>query len=114
MGVRAWPWKAGWRTSGSVAHLDDALTGAGYVGVFLAELAVREHLHVVLPPDSSFRISPDLRIPRFQVPVGLHTGHLMTTHVGREAGSRGNAEQQTASDEQGQCTFMFLTFAVRM
>ena len=29
------------------AHLDDALAGAGDVGVFLAELAVREHLHVV-------------------------------------------------------------------
>ena len=88
------------------AHLDDALAGAGDVGVFLAELAVREHLHVVFAAGQFLQDFTEFtHTEGFRFPVGLHTGHFDDNFVGREAGSRGNAEQQTASDEQGQCTF---------
>ena len=96
----------GGRLGSGGAHLDDALAGAGDVGVFLAELAVREHLHVVFAAGQFLQDFTEFtHTEGFRFPVGLHTGHFDDNFVGREAGSRGNAEQQTASDEQGQCTF---------
>ena len=77
------------------------------VGVFLAELAVREHLHFVFAAGQFLQDFTEFtHAEGFRLPVGLHAGHFDDDFfVGREAGSRGNAEQQAASDEQSQCTF---------
>ena len=98
----------GGRLGAGGAHLDDALAGAGDVGVFLAELAVGEHLHFVFPAGEFLQDFTEFaHAEGFGFPVGFHTGHLDDDFVGREAGRRSHTEQKTAREKQGQCTFHF-------
>ena len=103
--------EAEWRTSGSGgAHLDDALAGAGDVGVFLAELAVREHLHFVFAAGQFLQDFTEFtHAEGFRLPVGLHAGHFDDDFfVGRELEVAATPSNRPQAMSKANARFMFL------
>ena len=80
-------------------HLDDALTGAGDVGIFLAQGTVGEDLHLVFAARQFLQILAELvHADGFRFAFGLHTGDLDDDGLG----SHGRRSQRTHDKGAGQ------------
>ena len=80
-------------------HLDDALTGAGDVGIFLAQRTVGEDLHFVFAARQFLQILAELvHADGFRFTFGLHTGDLDDDGLG----SHGRRSQRTHDKGAGQ------------
>ena len=89
------------------AHLDDALTGVGDVGAFLAELAVREHLDFVLAAGKFFEVLAKLmHADGFRFAFGLHAGYLDDSGaLSRRCREAGETSHEGTDGEQ--CGYAF-------
>ena len=78
------------------AHLDDAATRAGDIGVFLAQLAVGIYLNFILAAGKFTKNFTELAHAKgFRFPVGFHACNLDDNLlVSRKTGDCGHAKQQ--------------------
>ena len=83
-------------------HLDDALAGIGDVGVFLAQHAVGEHLHLVLAVGQPFQVfAKAVHGNGLGLALGFHAGNLDDCGAfGRSGMEACHAEHEGADEKQ--------------